>query len=83
MEKFNDMNQLECDPFLPCADILLGDQLIHKEEEDNGGITDIINLHAAGKSYNIYIYLVTEKEYGWLRDLGSRASSSVKYSHDP
>lgn len=31
----------------------------------------------------IYIYLVTEKEYGWSRDLGSRASSSVKYSHDP
>lgn len=49
MEKFNDMCQLEYDPFLSCADILLGDQLIHNKEEDNGGITKI-NLCAAGKS---------------------------------
>lgn len=82
MEKFNDMrSQLEYDPFLSCADILLGDQLIHNKEEDNGGITKI-NLCAAGKSYNVHI-LVTEKECRWSRDLHFRANSSIKYSHDP
>ena len=36
MVKLNDINQLECDPFLTCPDILLGDQLTCAEEEEMG-----------------------------------------------
>lgn len=66
MEKFNDISRLERDPFLPCPDILLGDQLICNEEKDNGGLlTLLVCLCTAGKSYDIYsgnrkrIYMVT------------------------
>lgn len=54
MEKFNGMSQLECDPFLPFPDILLGDQLIDNEEEDNGELMILTCLCAAAKNYDIY-----------------------------
>ena len=55
MGKFNGMSQLDCDPFLPCPDILLESQLICNEKEDNWEfLTLLVCLCAIGKCYDIY-----------------------------
>lgn len=82
MEKFNDISQLECDPFLPCPDINMGDQLITYEEEDNGELlTFLVCLYTTGKSYDIQSG--KRKKYMIIKDLSSRPSSSIQYQHDP
>lgn len=55
MGKFNDMSQLDCDPFLPCPDILLESQLTCNEREDNWELlTLLVCFCAAWKSYDKY-----------------------------
>lgn len=82
MGKFNGMSQLECDPFLPCPDIFLGDQLIWNEKKYNG---ELLALSVFVQLGNAMIYTLVQEnsivhQESWV--LGQALSLSAHNNHN-